>query len=87
MAIFQVHVASAVSVQKRFGLADDDVAWSVSLSVEPSQLELKFLRLCLFSEFDKFFQNVLNLFLKDIGLQQNDSLWLKDFVDGNFASA
>ncbi len=76
-----------MSVQEGLGLADDDVSGSVSLGVEPSKLEIKFLRLCLFSKFGEFFQNVLNLFLEDVVLQEDDSLRLEDFVLDDFASA
>ena len=87
MAITQIHVSPAVSVQEGLGLANDNVSGSVSLAVEPSKLEIKFLRLCLFSELDEFFQNVLDLFLEDVVLQEDDSLGLEDFVLDNFASA
>ena len=87
MAITQIHVSPAVSVQEGLGLANDNVSGSVSLAVEPSKLEIKFLRLCLFSELDEFFQNVLDLFLEDVVLQEDDSLGLEDFILDNFASA
>ena len=87
MAITQIHVSPTLSVQEGLGLANDNVSGSVSLAVEPSKLEIKFLRLCLFSEFDEFFQNVLDLFLEDVVLQEDDSLGLEDFILDNFASA
>ena len=87
MAITQIHVSPAVSVQEGLGLANDNVSGSVSLGVKSSKLEVKFLRLCLFSEFDEFFQNVLDLFLEDVVLQEDDSLGLEDFVLDDFASA
>ncbi len=87
MTITQIHVPPAVPVQKGLGLADDNVTGSVSLAIESSKLKIKFLRLCLFSEFDEFFQNVLNLFLENVVLQEDDSLRLEDFVLDKFASA
>ncbi len=82
----QIHVSPAVSVQKGLGLADDDVTGNVPLAIEFSELEIEFLRLCLLSEIDEFFQNTVNLFLENVVLQEDDSLRLEDFVLDDFAS-
>jgi len=74
--------------KKWFGLANDDVAWSVSLGVESSQLEKQVSKTLFFSpKFNELFQNILNLFLKYVVLQENDSLRLEDFVLDDFSTA
>ncbi len=68
-------------------MADDDIAWGVAFAVESSQLELQLWRLGFFSKLNELFQDVLNLFLEDVVLQEDDSLRLENFIDNDFASA